>query len=92
LKYAGVKLSITICSIVGDIVSGSHDTLNELFITAGAPGDPPAASHGSKWKKWLKKASDDPECDSHLVLGRIITAVPLTFTTTKIGLGCNFGD
>lgn len=66
------KLSVPICAIVNEIVSGSHDTLEQLFISAGAPNDPPDLAHHSKWKMWLRKASDDPEVDAQAVLGKII--------------------
>ena len=51
---------------------GSHATLEVLFQTAGAPGDPPNLSHGSKWKEWLFRAGLDPEVDSLAVLGNIL--------------------
>ncbi len=66
------KLSIKICSIVNDIVTGSHDSLDTLFESAGATGPPPPLAHHSKWKMWLKQSSDDPETDAHSVLGNII--------------------
>lgn len=53
-------------------MSGSHDSLDTLFHSAGAPGDPPPLAHHSKWKAWLKYASDDPDTDAHSVLGKII--------------------
>lgn len=65
-------LSIKICSIVNDIVTGSHDSLDTLFESAGAPGPPPPLAHHSKWKMWLKQVSEDPEIDAHSVLGKII--------------------
>lgn len=66
------KLSIALCAIVNEIVSGSHDTLDQLFIGAGAPGEPPDIAHHSKWKMWLRQASDNPEIDAQAVLGKII--------------------
>lgn len=74
MNFQNKTLSISICSIVNDIVSrgNSHATLDELFVRAGAPGEPPDASHQAKWKQWLKRASDDPMCDAHLVLGKVI--------------------
>lgn len=72
MEYRDRKLSITICSIVGDIIRGSHDSLDELYLSAGAPGSPPDLAHHSKWKAWLKRASDDPNCDAYAVIGRII--------------------
>jgi len=66
------KLALPICSIVNEIVSGSHDTLDQLFINAGAPDNPPDLAHHSKWKMWLRKASENPEVDAQAVLGKII--------------------
>jgi len=51
---------------------GSHATLDMLFQTAGAPGDPPNLSHGSKWKEWLFRAGLDADVDSLAVLGNIL--------------------
>lgn len=51
---------------------GSHATLDMLFQTAGAPGDPPNLSHGSKWKEWLFRAGLDADVDSLAILGNIL--------------------
>jgi len=51
---------------------GSHASLDVLFQTAGAPGDPPNLSHGSKWKEWLFRAGLDPDVDGLAVLGNIL--------------------
>ncbi len=51
---------------------GSHATLDMLFQTAGAPGEPPNLSHGSKWKEWLFRAGLDPHVDSLAVLGNVL--------------------
>ena len=66
------SLSVSLCAIVNEIVSGSHDTLNQLFINSGAPSPPPDLAHHSKWKVWLRTASDNPEIDAIAVLGKII--------------------
>ena len=47
-------------------------TLDVLFQGAGAPGDPPDLSHGSKWKEWLFRAGVDPNVDSLAVLGNVL--------------------
>lgn len=74
MDFQNKTLSISICSVVNDIVAqgNSHATLDELFKGAGAPGEPPDMSHQAKWKQWLKRASDDPNCDAHSVLGKVI--------------------
>jgi hypothetical protein len=51
---------------------GSHPTLDALFINSGAPGEPPALAHHSKWKEWLFKAGQDPTVDSLAVLGNVL--------------------
>lgn len=69
---SNIRIPIAICAAVADVLNGSHDTLNALFETAGAPGPPPDLAHHSKWKIWLQKAGNDPEVDSLAVLGNII--------------------
>jgi hypothetical protein len=50
-----MRLSRSLCAAVGDALANtaSHATLDALFQGAGAPGDPPDLSHGTKWKEWL---------------------------------------
>lgn len=52
--------------------TGSHPTLDALFISAGAPGEPPPLAHHSKWKEWLFRAGQDPSADSLAVLGAVL--------------------
>jgi REase_DpnII-MboI len=54
------------------VLRGSHATLDALFISSGAPGEPPALSHDFKWKEWLFRAGQDPSTDSLTVLGNIL--------------------
>jgi hypothetical protein len=60
--------------VVGDViqVTGGHPTLDKLFRTAGAPGEPPDLAHHSKWKEWLFRAGQDPNTDSLAVLGNVL--------------------
>lgn len=69
-----MRLSKSLCAVVGEAIStmGSHATLDMLFQTAGAPGDPPNLSHGSKWKEWLFRGGLDADVDSLAVLGNIL--------------------
>jgi hypothetical protein len=67
-----VRLSKSLCAVVGEVLMGSHQTLDALFISAGAPGDPPALAHHSKWKEWLFRAGMDPSVDSLAVLGGVL--------------------
>lgn len=69
-----MRLSKSLCIVVGQVLSttGSHATLDALFESAGAPGDPPGLSHTSKWKEWLYRAGVDPKTDSLAVLGSVL--------------------
>lgn len=69
-----MRLSKALCAAVGDVLanSGSHATLNELFITAGATGEPPDLAHSAKWKAWLHRSSLDPNVDSLSLLGNVL--------------------
>ncbi len=69
-----MRLSKSLCSVVGDALStmGSHASLEVIFETAGAPGDPPDLSHGSKWKEWLFRTGLNQDVDSLTVLGNIL--------------------
>ena len=69
-----MRLSRSLCAAVGDVLAttGSHATLDALFQGAGAPGDPPDLSHGSKWKEWLFRAGLDPDFDSLALLGNVL--------------------
>jgi REase_DpnII-MboI len=67
-----MRLSRSLCAVVGEVLRGSHDTLNALFISAGAPGGPPSLSHTAKWKEWLFRAGQDPAVDSLAVLGNVL--------------------
>jgi hypothetical protein len=69
-----MRLSKALCVVVGDVLAGtgSHQTLDALFVSAGAPGEPPALAHHSKWKEWLFRAGQDPNIDSLAVLGALL--------------------
>ena len=67
-----IRIPIAVCSAVGEMLFGSHATLDALFKAAGATGDPPDLPHHSKWKTWLFRAGNDPTVDSLAVLGQLI--------------------
>lgn len=69
-----MRLSKALCAVVGEALSttGSHATLNALFQSAGAPGEPPDLAHHSKWKEWLFRSGMDPNVDSLSVLGNVL--------------------
>lgn len=71
---ANTRLSRALCKTVGDVIQGigGHATLDALFSTSGAPGDPPELAHHSKWKEWLFRAGQDPNTDSLQVLGNVL--------------------
>ena len=69
-----MRLSRVLCAVVGDVLAstGSHPTLDALFLSAGAPGEPPALAHHTKWKEWLFRAGQDSSVDSLVVLGNVL--------------------
>lgn len=69
-----MRLSKSLCVVVGDVLTstGSHASLDALFQSAGAPGEPPPFPHHSKWKEWLFRAGQDPSVDSLAVLGTVL--------------------
>ena len=67
-----VRLSRGLCAVVGEFVKGSHATLDALFESSGAPGEPPDLAHHSKWKEWLFRAGQDETVDSLAVLGNVL--------------------
>ncbi len=71
---ANMRLSRALCKVVGEVIqgTGSHGTLEALFLSSGAPGDPPALAHHSKWKEWLFRAGQDANTDSLQVLGNVL--------------------
>lgn len=69
---ANVRLPRGLCAVVGETLQGSHQTLDALFTSSGAPGDPPALAHHSKWKEWLFRAGQDENVDSLEVLGNVL--------------------
>ena len=71
---SNVRLSRSLCAVVGSVLAGtgSHTTLDALFKSAGAPGDPLNLAHHSKWKEWLFRAGQDSSVDSLAVLGNVL--------------------
>jgi hypothetical protein len=69
-----MRLSRSLCAVVAEVIArtGSHATLDGLFTNSGAPGEPPAMPHPSKWKEWLFRAGQDEKTDSLAVLGNVI--------------------
>lgn len=67
-----MRLSKSLCAVVGDALTGSHASLEALFASSGVPGEPPALAHHSKWKEWLFRAGQDSSVDSLTVLGNVL--------------------
>jgi hypothetical protein len=67
-----IRLPRAVCAVAAEVLHGSHDTLNALFESAGAPGPPPSLSHETKWKQWLFQAGTDPNVDTLAVLGNVL--------------------
>lgn len=67
-----IRLPRAVCAVVGEVLRGSHATLESLFQASGAPGDPPQLSHAAKWKDWLYRAGNDPNVDSLAILGNVL--------------------
>lgn len=67
-----IRIPMAVCAAVGEVLEGSHATLDALFEAAGVPGPPPDLAHHSKWKTWLFRAGNDPNADSLTILGQLI--------------------
>jgi REase_DpnII-MboI len=61
-----------VCAVVNEVLRGSHDALEELFVGCGAPLPAPALAHQTKWKEWLFRAGNDPDVDSLALLGGVL--------------------
>jgi hypothetical protein len=67
--------SNAVASVVGTVLGNyyfHHATLETLFASAGAPGDPPEGSCVQKSIQWLKRVSNTPTLDGLAVLGRVL--------------------
>ena len=69
---SNIRIPRSVCAAIGEVLIGSHATLEALFESSGAPGEPPGLAHHSKWKEWLFRAGNDPEVDSLAVLGNVL--------------------
>lgn len=65
-----------IIAVVSEIVSNNenHASLDNLFMYAGAPGDPPMGSKLTKAMAWLRKVNRTQNIEPLRVLGKIIEA------------------
>lgn len=67
-----VHLSKALIAAIPTILRGSHATLDDVFLKAGAPGPPPNLPQSRKWKEWLSICATNPECDTLAVLGGVL--------------------
>ena len=67
-----IRLSRGLCAVVASVLNGSHATLDALFRSSGASGEPPDLSHDRKWKEWLFRTGEDVEVDSLRFLGNVL--------------------
>jgi hypothetical protein len=67
-----MRLPMSVCAAIAEALSGSHNTLDAIFLAAGAPGPPPNMAHHTKWKTWLLTASRDPSVDILSLVGDLI--------------------
>ena len=69
------QIPISVVATVADIIGEhlySHTKIDNLFLAAGAPGDPPPVGCVEKCKQWLQRCNDDSSIDAFDVLGKIL--------------------
>lgn len=75
-KSMRTTIPAPLIAICAEVISGreTHASLDNLFMYAGAPGDPPDGSKHAKALVWLRRVNNDLTLDPLLVLGRLIEA------------------
>lgn len=68
------EIPARVIAVVAEVTaaSESHATLDNLFMYAGAPGDPPEGSKAAKALAWLRRVNKDETTDPLKVLGCLI--------------------
>lgn len=68
------RLPAHLISVLSEELSQAetHATLDNLFMYANAPGDPPPGSKLAKTQEWLRRINTDNDCDSLEIVGRLI--------------------
>jgi REase_DpnII-MboI len=66
------RISRGLAVIIDSVVGGSHQKLNSLFLSAGAPEPIPDGSHAHKWRDWIITAGRDPNVDNFEFIGGLI--------------------
>jgi len=66
------RISRALAAAIDNVLSGSHQRLNSLFLSAGAPTPIPEGSHAHKWRDWILIAGRDPNVDNYEFIGALI--------------------
>lgn len=68
------RLPFHLLSVLSDelTLSETHASMDNLFMYANAPGDPPEGSKSAKSQAWLRRINNDENCDSLEVIGFLI--------------------
>lgn len=68
------RLPSYLIAVLSEVIpqSETHASLDNLFMYAGAPGDPPSESKPVKVQEWLRRINDDQSVDPLQILGRLI--------------------
>lgn len=67
-----IRIPRALCAVVAESLCGSHNVLDALFLSAGAPLPIPSLPHHTKWKTWIFQAGTDPNVDSLAFLGNLL--------------------
>lgn len=68
------RLPAHLISVMSEELSQAetHASMDNLFMYANAPGDPPTGSKLVKAQEWLRRMNSDDECDILEITGRLI--------------------
>ena len=90
------RISRALAAIIDSLLSGSHQRLNSLFLSAGAPEPIPEGSHAHKWRDWIIMAGRDPNVDNCEFIGALIEEFmdvpPLLPSGQSNGFGINVSE
>lgn len=68
------RIPTPMIAILSDVLPQveTHATIDNLFLYAEAPGDPPPGSKPQKVQEWLRRVNKDESCDPLKILGHLI--------------------
>ncbi|KAB2917028.1 MAG: hypothetical protein F9K29_10210, partial [Hyphomicrobiaceae bacterium] len=72
MGHQSKRISRSLAAIIDSVLSGSHQRLNSIFLSAGAPKPIPEGSHAHKWRDWIMTAGRDPNVDNCEFIGALI--------------------